>query len=82
MLMKIVKQKEKLQYYRKKMLKREIAYLTLLWSDILDRSNKTSIELKNKHGDALKAVNLLKLLRHYVSSLRDSMRFMKIKSYT
>lgn len=56
----------------KKMLKREIAYLTLLWSDILERSNKTSIELQNKHCDALKAVNLLKSLRHYVSSLRDS----------
>jgi len=54
------------------MLKREIAYLTLLWSDILERSNKTSIELKNKHCGALKGVNLLKSLRHYVSSLRDS----------
>jgi len=53
------------------MLKREIAYLTLLWSDILERSNKTSIELQNKHCDELKAVNLLKSLRHYVSSLRD-----------
>ncbi|XP_008188404.1 zinc finger MYM-type protein 1-like [Acyrthosiphon pisum] len=56
----------------KKMLKREIAYLTLLWGDILERSNKTSIELQNKHCDALKAVNLLKSLRHFVSSLRDS----------
>lgn len=54
------------------MLKRDTAYLTLLWSDILETSNKTSIELQNKHCDALKAVNLLKSLRHFVLSLRVS----------
>jgi len=63
----------------KKMLKRETAYLTLLWSDILERSNKTSIELQNKHCGALKAVNLLKSLRHFVLSLRDSNEFYENK---
>ena len=54
------------------MLRRETGYLCLLWNDILERCNKISINLQNKSNDILQAVKLLKSLKYYVSSLRES----------
>jgi len=60
----------------KKMLKKETGYMALKvkksWNDILERSNKTSIQLQKINCDPLKAVNLLISLKHYVSNLRKS----------
>ncbi|XP_060855344.1 uncharacterized protein LOC132938912 [Metopolophium dirhodum] len=44
--------------------------MALLWNDILERSNKTSIQLQTINCDPLKALNLLISLKHYVSNLR------------
>lgn len=54
----------------KKILKKETGYMALLWNDILERSNKTSIQLQTINCDPLKALNLLISLKHYVSNLR------------
>lgn len=59
----------------KKMIKRETGYMSLLWNDIMEISNKTSSELQNPKSDTIKAINLLKSLKCYVSSLRDSNTF-------
>ncbi|KAL5239127.1 hypothetical protein ACI65C_006537 [Semiaphis heraclei] len=56
----------------KKMVKRETAYMSLLWNDIMERSNKTSTELQHSNCDTMKAINLLKSLKCYVLNLRDS----------
>eukprot|EP00102_Acyrthosiphon_pisum_P013328 XP_008182862.1 PREDICTED: zinc finger MYM-type protein 1-like [Acyrthosiphon pisum] len=56
----------------KKMVKRETAYMSLVWNDIMERSNKTSTILQHSNCDTMKAINLLKSLKCYVLSLRDS----------
>ncbi|XP_060881736.1 zinc finger MYM-type protein 1-like [Metopolophium dirhodum] len=56
----------------KKMVKRETAYMSLLWNDIMERSNITSTKLQHSNCDTMKAINLLKSLKCYVLSLRDS----------
>jgi len=43
----------------KSILKKETGYLAILWNDILERTNKTSVELQSKMIDPLKAFNLL-----------------------
>lgn len=55
----------------KSKLKKETGNLTILWNDILERCNKTSVELQSKTIDPLKAFNLLLSLKNYVTSLRD-----------
>ncbi|XP_025406084.1 uncharacterized protein LOC112680263 [Sipha flava] len=55
----------------KSILKKETGYLAILWNDILERTNKTSVELQSKMIDPLKAFNLLISLKNYVASLRD-----------
>lgn len=66
------KQKVILCNIMEKMVKRETAYLTLLWNDILERSNRTSIEFQRKNCEALQTVNLLKSLKCFVLTFRDS----------
>ncbi|KAL4154325.1 hypothetical protein QTP88_000204 [Uroleucon formosanum] len=44
--------------------------MALLWNDILEGSNKTSIQLQTINCDPIKALNLLISLKHYVSNLR------------
>ncbi|XP_050065265.1 zinc finger MYM-type protein 1-like [Aphis gossypii] len=56
----------------KKMVKRETGYMSLLWNDIMEISNKTSTELQHSNCDTMKAINLLKSLKIYVLSVRDS----------
>ncbi|KAL4135324.1 hypothetical protein QTP88_006939 [Uroleucon formosanum] len=54
----------------KKKLKKETGYMALLWNDILEGSNKTSIQLQTINCVPIKALNLLISLKHYVSNLR------------
>jgi hypothetical protein len=63
----------------KSILKKEIGYLAILWNDILERTNKTSVELQSKIIDPLKSFNLLISLKNYVGSLRNCITLMKIK---
>jgi len=44
----------------KKMVKRETGYMSLLWNEIMERSNKTSTELQHSNCDTMKAINLFK----------------------
>ncbi|XP_008178736.1 zinc finger MYM-type protein 1-like [Acyrthosiphon pisum] len=56
----------------KQIKKKETAYLSFLWNDILNRSNKTSIHLQDSSCDPLKALNLLKSLKNYILKLLNS----------
>lgn len=63
----------------KKMVKSETGYMSLLWNDIMERSNKTSTELQYPNCDTIKAINLLISLKYYVLSLRYSNEFYEEK---
>lgn len=54
----------------KKILKKETGYMALLWNGILERSNKTSIQLQTINCNPFKSLNLLMSLKQYVSNLR------------
>lgn len=41
----------------KKTVKREIGFMSLLWNDIMERSNKTSTELQHSNCDTMKAID-------------------------
>lgn len=56
----------------KKMIKRKIGYMLSVWNDIMDRCYKTLTELQHPNCDTMKAIDLLKSLKLYVYSLRDS----------
>lgn len=56
----------------KQIFKKETAYLTFFWKDILDRSNKTSLHLQDSSCDPLNALNLLMSLQRYISNLRNT----------
>ena len=53
------------------MIKKEIAFLTLLWHDILNRANVTSIKLQSSNTNLGDGINLMKSLGVYIKSLRS-----------
>lgn len=56
----------------KKMTSLDIAFMTVLWNRILERFDKTSVKLQEISLDLSVAVKLLKSLREYVGSIRNS----------
>lgn len=56
----------------KKMTSLDIAFMTVLWNRILERFDKTSVKLQEISLDLSVAFKLLKSLREYVGSIRNS----------
>jgi len=56
---------------KNKMIKFKTAFMAVMWSEILSQFNSVSKYLQKPAGiDLFTAVNLLKVLKTYVSSLR------------
>lgn len=53
------------------MIKKETAFLTLLWHDILNRTNATSIQLQKSDAHLGNGINLMKSLGTYIKTLRS-----------
>ena len=49
----------------------ETIFLTILWNDMLERTNKTSKVLQSKDVNILVATNLLESMKTYLQETRD-----------